>query len=289
MGEVNLKSFDGGELRRSRDVGVARIAAFQAFGHLEGDKMERRTSIKLMVLISTALLLSEMLLKSPKAIANLAIEPSISLNSSPSVNLKSSIGIDYSQLQSLLAAGNWQAADLETRTIIEKLVYPGGDLYQSPRFDLLPCEDISTIDKLWLQASGGRFGLSVQQHLWETLRTKNPSDAKTAVETFGQQVGWRRIKPLTDEEFQSIWFASGWLLDNELNFSLKAPVGHLPWSGISSNIIFSLTEQSGPGCGSCSIDAMYLQEERYYNYLPALFAKVKSCLCSNAIRTDPKS
>ncbi|MBW4574442.1 MAG: GUN4 domain-containing protein [Aphanothece sp. CMT-3BRIN-NPC111] len=242
-----------------------------------------------MVLISTAVLASATLLESTKAIANPEIEPSISLNPSPSADLKSSIGIDYSQLQRLLAAGNWQAADLETRTIIEKLVYPGGDLYQSARFDLLPCEDINTIDRLWLQASGGRFGLSVQQHLWETLRAKNGSDTKTAVDIFGQQVGWRRIKPLTEEERQLKWFASEWLLDNELNFSLKAPVGHLPWSGISSNIILSLLEQSGPGCGSCTIDAIYLQEERYYNYLPALFSKVKSCLCSNAIRTDPKS
>lgn len=38
--------------------------------------------------------------------------------------------------------------------------------------------------------------------------------------------------------------------------------------------IHDLTQESDPGCGSCTIDALYLQGERFNRYIPLLFSRV---------------
>jgi hypothetical protein len=64
-------------------------------------------------------------------------------------------------------------------------------------------------------------------------------------------------------------------LDSELNSTAAAPTGQFPWGGISSNLLSDILSE--PGCGSCTTDAIYLAEERYYDYVPALFTKLNQC------------
>ncbi|MGB7274054.1 MAG: GUN4 domain-containing protein [Geitlerinemataceae cyanobacterium] len=57
----------------------------------------------------------------------------------------------YSRLQNLLAAQKWESASLITRS---KLLAFARESFS--------CEDVRTIDRLWVESSQGRFGLSVQ-------------------------------------------------------------------------------------------------------------------------------
>jgi WD40 repeat protein len=172
--------------------------------------------------------------------------------------------VDLSAVRSHLQARNWQAADEETRRVLQGFVHPNGDLFGHPLAANIPPEVLQTLDQLWLEASGGRFGFSVQQRIWEEVRAQNPSDTAIAAKAFGDRVGWTR--PQRDP---NNFVAPDWLTEPELNYSQTAPVGHLPWAGVDWERIESMiTAQS---CGSCTIDALYLQGERFGRYLPELF------------------
>jgi hypothetical protein len=41
-------------------------------------------------------------------------------------------------------------------------------------------------------------------------------------------------------------------------------------------VLTNLLNDRSQGCGSCTIDAMYLSNDRYEAYLPALFARFKA-------------
>lgn len=185
--------------------------------------------------------------------------------------------INYSRLQSLLAAKNWQAADLETRAILQRLAGSKGDLLFSSQSVLsrLPLTDLQTLDTLWSNASGGRFGFTAQQQIWQQA-AKGSSNPKMQVERFAQRVGWRRTQPLSNNnpigmELGGTW----WRFDTELDYTGAAPVGHLPWVGVSSGRLTDLLNERSLGCGSCTIDAIYLASDRYYDYLPALLARFR--------------
>jgi serine/threonine protein kinase len=127
--------------------------------------------------------------------------------------LNSKVGIDYTQLQTLLIQRKWKEADRETKALIcmaaGKRV--GGYLFPN-EIPKIACEDLQTIDRLWVKYSAGRFGLSVQTRIFEELDRDYGS--------FCEQVGWpAHLPPLPD---------AGMI------YSLKAPVGHLPsrsWVG----------------------------------------------------------
>ena len=73
----------------------------------------------------------------------------------------------YAQLAYYLAAGMWKEADEETLKVMlevagrEKQGYL--DLDEIGQF---PCEDLGTIDQLWVNYSNGHFGFSVQKKIY---------------------------------------------------------------------------------------------------------------------------
>ncbi|WP_322744292.1 GUN4 domain-containing protein [Planktothrix mougeotii] len=75
-----------------------------------------------------------------------------------------------------------------------------------------PCEDLRTIDQLWVEYSNGRFGFSVQKKIW--LEVGGKVDYETECK-LGDRVGWRKN--------------SNWMKYSDLAFSLQAPVGHFPY------------------------------------------------------------
>lgn len=129
-------------------------------------------------------------------------------------NLTSAVGVDYSKLRNLLATGKWQQADHETWVVLCQATgkLPGHYL-QASDVDQLPCQDLQTIDQLWVKYSQNRFGFSVQKQIYEQA-------AGGEYDVFCEYVGWPTYRPQ--------------VLDTLLKFSLKAPAGHLPsrrWIG----------------------------------------------------------
>jgi hypothetical protein len=167
------------------------------------------------------------------------------------------------------SVNNLEEADRKTREIIQA----NQDFYSGPGFDLLSCQLIKKIDQEWLLITNNRFGFSPQYKIWQKIK-KIEKDPDKQVKMLGDRLGWTRKQPLTEPEFIS----PDWLYGDELNYSLQAPRGHLPWVGINSEIIRDMAANAGPGCGSCTIDAMNLQGDRFYRYIPDLFKRFQECL-----------
>jgi len=141
-------------------------------------------------------------------------EPPNSTPIEPDVPLKSERGVDYTKLRDLLATGKWKEADEETARVMLKVAGREKELWlDSSSIDNFPCEDLRTIDQLWVEYSNGLFGFSVQKRIYESLGGTRKYDDKIW-EAFGDRVGWR----VNNE----------WLRYNDLKFNTTAPEGHLP-------------------------------------------------------------
>ena len=123
----------------------------------------------------------------------------------------SAVGMDYSHLQELLDVQDWQGADEQTEQLLLEICDRTleGRLGEN-HVKHLPGRDLRTLDRLWVNASNGHFGFSVQNRIWRN-QEKN-------YEAFGDLVGWR-----TPER--------SWLAYGDLIFNLSAPQGHLPTWG----------------------------------------------------------
>lgn len=128
------------------------------------------------------------------------------------VSLKSSAGINYAQLQDLLARENFLEADKLT---IEKLCEIAGENAQKRKWlyfsevDSIPITDMQTINNLWLVYSEGKFGYSVQREIWLAVG-KN-------WDKLWPKIGWKKGNTWTRYPQEFTW-------------DLSAPTGHLPLS-----------------------------------------------------------
>ena len=122
------------------------------------------------------------------------------------VDLKSTVGMNYTRLRDLLAAGKWKEADEETtRVMLAVAKREEKGWLDLNSIDNFPCEDIRTIDQLWVKYSNGKFGFSVQKRIYQGL---------DGWERWTVKVGWEK---------------GGWVTNNNITFDNKAPEGHLPW------------------------------------------------------------
>jgi len=133
-------------------------------------------------------------------------------------------------LRELLAAEKWQEADWETITIVLKVAEREKEGWLGVEdVRKLSCEALRTIDKLWIEYSNGRFGLSIQKRIWESLGDSNSQLGYKTWWVFGESVGWR----VKDK----------WLAYEKLTFNLNAPEGHLPfcraWMGMGRGQLHS--------------------------------------------------
>ena len=115
----------------------------------------------------------------------------------------SEVGADYTKLRDLLENQEFAEADVETtRKILwvarqeEKGGLELGDLLE------LPSKDLQTINQLWLAASKGKFGFSVQKQILTDLGSETNRS-----KIFLKKVGWA---------------------NNEIIFDQRAVKGHLP-------------------------------------------------------------
>ncbi|MGL4881825.1 MAG: GUN4 domain-containing protein, partial [Waterburya sp.] len=134
-------------------------------------------------------------------------------------------GIDYTKLQNLLKEQKWSEADLHTYELIEQVVKTAKQENQHIFIELksiaeFSCPDIRTIDYLWKEYSGNKFGFSSQQEIWQSVNQKGDFSTETW-RSFATKVGWKKGEVAS---------GSGYLLYDQLNFDpAKAPAGHLPW------------------------------------------------------------
>jgi GUN4-like./Protein kinase domain. len=126
----------------------------------------------------------------------------------------SAVGMDYINLRNLLAAKKWFSADKETARVMLKVAGKEKEGWLDRKdIDNFPCEDLRTIDQLWVKYSNGRFGFSVQKRIYQSLGGIREYDEKVW-DKFGDRVGWRKNNK--------------WLYNNDLTFSERSPEGNLP-------------------------------------------------------------
>lgn len=121
--------------------------------------------------------------------SQLFIQPQNPLDEVP---LQSAVGYDYRRLRNLLAAGKWKQADKKTAHAM--LAVAGREdkgFLRKKDIDNFPCEDLQTIDRLWVKSSNGKFGFSVQKQIYKSLGSTDKFKGETWIK-FGDTVGWRR-------------------------------------------------------------------------------------------------
>ncbi|MBD1812856.1 serine/threonine-protein kinase [Microcoleus vaginatus DQ-U2] len=131
------------------------------------------------------------------------------------VKLVSAVGMDYTRLRDLLAAGKWGEADEETARVMLKVASKdeqGYEYLDTESIEKFPCEDLRTIDQLWVKYSNGHFGFSVQKRIYQSLGGTSKYDSDIW-EKFGDKVGWRK---------KNKW-------ECYATFSEKAPEAQLPY------------------------------------------------------------
>jgi serine/threonine protein kinase len=165
----------------------------------------------------------------------------------PEVQLKSSCGMDYRKLRELLAQGKWKEADGETgRVMLAVAKREEEGWLDVESIDDFPCEDLRTIDQLWVKYSYGKFGFSVQKRIYQGLGGTKECD-ENIWEAFGDKVGWKKkenrglgYEDMTfDEKAPKVNFPNytilgetgiekNWLYYKDITFDKKAPEAHLP-------------------------------------------------------------
>ncbi len=121
--------------------------------------------------------------------------------------LKSAVGADYTTLQTLLAQKRWKQADQETWNLLCEALKKSRKAYiHAKELENLPCEDLKTINHLWVKYSNGRFGFTVQNQIYQ--------ESEEDYGKFCNQVGWLTYNPHDP--------------DQGIEYKISAPVGHLP-------------------------------------------------------------
>ena len=107
----------------------------------------------------------------------------------------------YQKLQKYLQNGQWKEADEETYRLMTSAVgKEEGQWLDSEDLKNFPCEELRTINQLWLSNSDQKFGFSVHLEIlkeiyesqWGRRREYNYNEQVLVFERFGDRVGWRK-------------------------------------------------------------------------------------------------
>ena len=149
----------------------------------------------------------------------------------PETNLISkTTGVDYTRLRDLLNEEKWKEADLETEKVMLQAVKREEEWLGEEDIENFSCEDLLTIDQLWVSASGGKFGFSVQKEIWKNSGSPSPSAPLETWRKFYIAIGWK-----TEESGTQSW--RGYVAQDDLmgfrSISRALP-GNLPRAPFSS-------------------------------------------------------
>ena len=127
--------------------------------------------------------------------------------------LREKIAPKYSKLVNYLASASWREADQETyRLMITTVGKKDGQWFDADNLKTFPCEDLQTLDRLWVKYSEGKWGFSVQKQIWEKFGS--PRFFNSDWDKFGDCVGWREN--------------GKWLPLDQLTFDFNKITGELP-------------------------------------------------------------
>jgi hypothetical protein len=112
-------------------------------------------------------------------------------------------------LETYLKNGQWREADEETTRLMLQIAEREDEGWlDQESIEKFPCEELRTIDKLWVDYSKGKFGFSVQKKVWMACGGVPGQYDYDVYTKFGEQVGWRR--------------GGNWLSYDELTFLFKS-------------------------------------------------------------------
>ena len=184
------------------------------------------------------------------------------------VELKSAKGVDYRKLQDLLANQNFKEANEETWWVMCQVAELKGlgEWLRAKDINNFPCQDLRTIDQLWLKHSKGHFGFSIQKQIYQELGGTKKYVADIW-KTFYDRVGW-------------LWETEGyWLYYNRLKLSWSrgyrgkiSPRGHLPLFPPPNS-----WADSGPGGGIWINGASIKEAQRQRSLIRAITQKLITC------------
>jgi len=120
----------------------------------------------------------------------------------------------YTQLEEYLKTQQWREADRETyRLMITTVGKEEGQWFDRADLKNFLCEDLRTLDQLWVKYSNGKWGFSVQKRIWQECGS--PMTYNDNWKKFGDRVGWRKD--------------GAWLSTDDLTYDLeKSLPGELP-------------------------------------------------------------
>ena len=125
-------------------------------------------------------------------------------------NAPSSRSIDYSELEKYLLEEKYEDADRFTSACLRKLAGKSaesrGYVYFS-EVENIPEEDLSSMDKLWIIFSQGKFGFSIQSRILKSVGGR--------YELMWPKIGWK---------IEGVWTR----YPTSFDWSINAPDGHMP-------------------------------------------------------------
>ena len=123
---------------------------------------------------------------------------------------RSEVGFDYSPLQQYLLNESYEEADRFTSAKLRELAgekaVKRGYVYFS-EVDSIPSIDLSTLNKLWIVYSRGKFGFTVQSKILDSVGGR--------YDKLWPRIGWKK---------DGIWTR----YPKAFNWSIEAPSGHMP-------------------------------------------------------------
>lgn len=97
----------------------------------------------------------------------------------------------FQQLETYLKNGQWREADEETTRLMLLIAKREDEGWlDEDSIKNFPCEELRTIDKLWVDNSGGKFGFSVQKQVWMECGGVQREYDYNVLLKFIDQVGW---------------------------------------------------------------------------------------------------
>ncbi len=149
----------------------------------------------------------------------------------------------YEMLKQLMKEEKWREADQETyRLMISTCGKDPGQGLTVQDLQIFPCENLKVIDDLWVTASNGHFGFSVQKEIWKkcvSLMDCSKVDDKDDKKVIKEQKRFIEEQKRFIEKQKRFMELVGWqsgdnFVDyNDFNFSSSnSPIVELPFSGV---------------------------------------------------------
>jgi len=99
--------------------------------------------------------------------------------------------IDYRELEQLLKDKEYRKADELTAKLMLKVANREKERWlDNGSIKAFPCEDLRTIDQLWVNYSNSRFGFSIQKKLWLECGGEIGRYNYEVFKKFAAKIGW---------------------------------------------------------------------------------------------------